>query len=245
MPFTLNGCGTSVCPSRGSVAWEKGKWYSSLTHDYDALECLVLLFLPIIPYRVIHTFDWDGRNYRRVPLKWTAVVVFRAMIRRWLLAGFLVGGIVTFVGFLDSDLHWWAFSAAGLLLLAISGGGLYWMHASDEKTRNIRRLLGRHAYGSSDPATWHPSLLTTVKKPKELYGTDDFASAVASLLNGGQLSDAMWAARLSAAVEDNATGERLTDDVFADAQVKVALGRIKDDPSRWREFLTPPKLVIA
>lgn len=245
MPFTLNGCGTSVCPSRGSVAWSKGKWYSSSAHDYDALECLVFLFLPIIPFRVVHTFDWDGRNYRRIPLKWSATVVFRAMMRRWLMGAFLVGGIVTFAGIFDSDLGWWAFWATGLLMVAISVGGLYWMHASDEKTRSIRRLLGRHSHGSSDPASWHPTLLPTVRKSKELYGTDSFASAVGSLLKGGQWSNAMWAARLSVAFEDKTVGERLTDEVLADTQVKVALQKIRDDPSRWRDILTASNPAIS
>lgn len=244
MPFTLNGCGTSVCPARGLVAWTKGKWYSSPAHDYDALECLVFFFLPIIPYRVIHTFDWNGNNYRRIPLKWSGAMIFRAFLRRWLLGISYIGCILTFIGFFIPDSDRWGFLGCGLAIVAFSGGGLFLLYISDEKTRNIRRLLGKHNHGSSDPASWHSYLLTNLKTSKELFGTNDFSSAVITLLKDGKLSSAMWAARLSTGLENKTVGEKLTNEILADGAVKIALHRIKRNPSHWREFVIMPDPIL-
>ncbi len=244
MPFTLNGCGTSVCPARGLVAWTKGKWYSSPALDYDALECLVFFFLPIIPYRAIHTFDWNGSNYRRIPLRWSGTLILKAFLRRWLVGVSYIGCILTFIGLFLPDPDRWSLLGYGIIIVLFSGGGLYSLHFLDERTRNIRRLLGKHSYGSSDPATWHPSLLSNLKTPKELFGTNDFCSAVMTLLKDGKLSSAMWAARLSSALEDKTVGEKLTNEVFADGQVKVALYKIKRNPARWKEFVILPDPVL-
>ena len=120
----------------------------------------------------------------------------------------------------------------------ISIGGWFCLWVTDRRTKDIRRLLGKHQYGTSDPAIWDQSLLANLKSPNILFGTLRFSSAVMPLLKEGRLSSAMWAARLAVALESKTCGEKLTNDVFADVQVKIALHKIRRHPSCWKEFVS-------
>jgi hypothetical protein len=142
------------------------------------------------------------------------------------------------------DADKWPSLFVGLILTGLSIVGWLVLWITDRRTKDIRRLLGKHQYGSSDPAIWHQSLFSNLKKPKELFGAVNFSSAVTPLLKEGKLSSAMWAARLSTALEDKVGGEKLTKEVFADGQVKIALLKIKRNPSRWCEFIILPDPVL-
>ncbi|HYV34931.1 MAG TPA: hypothetical protein VE988_04450 [Gemmataceae bacterium] len=75
-------------------------------------------------------------------------------------------------------------------------------------------VLGRHEYGTSDPAMWADELVAAVRSPVHMFESETFAAAVPMLLEKGEHSRAMWAARLSVACEDAAKGDLLTTTVL-------------------------------
>jgi hypothetical protein len=53
----------------------------------------------------------------------------------------------------------------------------------------------------------------------------------------GQISEAMWAARLSTAVENRPEGENLTNTILADPHVQEALEKLKKEPENWKSLM--------
>jgi hypothetical protein len=238
VPQTINGIGTSICPARGFVRWGGAS-------DHDAVECFVFVYIPLIPYKAVHTFDWNGMHYRQVPIRWSWSLVARAFFRRWL---FLAGVFAAMI----AGFGWMEFSepaagratampyfvAAGILV-ALWGIGFWVLEATDKRSRDIRRVLGRHSLGSSDPATWANDLLTGVVNSRQLHGTDTFAAAVPNLMKARAYSQAMWAARLSTVLEDRFEGEHLTEMILADLDVQSALEVVRKDPQSWSRLMQP------
>jgi hypothetical protein len=235
MPYTVNGVGTSFCGASGLVAWGGEA-------DCDGVECLVFLYLPVLPYRAVHTFAWQGDQYRQVPIRWSFSLVARAFLRRWVIGMLAIGVFLAFAAGITmmSEADRKGAAALGIpaaLLLGV-GAVLWWgLSASDRRRCAIRRLLGQHDHGSSDPATWTAALSDSVKSSRELYGTSTYADAVPQLQSRGEFHRAMWAARLSVLKEDAADGERLTDELLSDPRVLEALDELSRDLTRWAEFL--------
>jgi hypothetical protein len=107
------------------------------------------------------------------------------------------------------------FLQCGLAPFVACGLGYIVLWVTDRRPREIRRLLGPHELGQSDPATWTAESLASVRLPPQMFRTESFADAVPMLLEKGDRSSAMWAARLTVALEDAKTGEALTDCVLA------------------------------
>src|SRR5579885_1139641 len=91
MPFTVNGFGTSLCGSRGDVGWG----------SKDGMEWLVAAFMPVIPIKAVHTFDWNGNQYRAIPIKWSFDLVARTFLGRWVWGLGGIGVLLLFVGVID------------------------------------------------------------------------------------------------------------------------------------------------
>jgi hypothetical protein len=225
MPQTVNGVGTSVCKASADVGW----------NSYDAVECFVIFFLPIIPYSAVHAFDWNGNQYRRVPIHWSGGLVTRTFLRSWRW-GFLVFGLIlAFVGVLDVN------KTSGIITLAIGFllGCVFafltaLMVAVEQRQNNVRRVLGPHVLGSCDPAALAgESLEAFAGNPRMQFGADSYALAVPQLLSEGRYAQGMWAARLTAALEDRAEGESLTDEVLNHPEVVAGLEQVRRDPGSW------------
>src|SRR5207249_1769950 len=112
---------------------------------------------------------------------------------------------------------------------------------SDQRARSIRYVLGPHQAGFSDPVTWLDNMRSTIRDPSELYGTHTFAEAVGTLLARGEYSQAMWAARLTTALEYPEEGERLTDQVLEDPGVREAPVEMLSGKKPWEQVMMPPK----
>jgi hypothetical protein len=215
------------------------------TPDRDALECLVFLYLPLIPYKTVHAFNWQGTQYRAIPIRWSWGLVARGMLRRWLWASCILGIICGAIAVTEGRGAAMPGFSVGMLVLGVIGVGVsalgWWaLAASDRRNREIRRLLGPHQFGSSDPATWTDDLLRAAHGPREAHGTATFADAVPRALAAGALSRAMWAARMSTALEDRAIGEMLTDTVRDDPKVQDALAQVRRDVHCWSQVMNPP-----
>src|SRR4051812_45848309 len=115
MPYTMNGVGTHVCGSRGDVGY----------NSYDAMEWIVVFFMPIVPIKAVHAFDWSGDNYRFVPIRWSFDLVFRAFFTGWNWGLLILGCLLTVIGIIavnDSrgkgEMPIILFALSGLALMA-------------------------------------------------------------------------------------------------------------------------------
>jgi hypothetical protein len=243
MPYTVNGIGTSVCRARGDILWDPTRLPAPMnsTHDGDAVECFVLLYLPLIPLRAVHTFDWNGNQYRSIPIRFGLGLFARAFLRRVTAIAmvflFFAALGVTFAKNETTEQKLQMAPYLGAVAVALLASHLL-LQSTDRRNKDIRYVLGQHGAGSSDPATWKPDMLSRMSSPQQLYGTLTFAEAAAQSLQQGHLARAMWAARLCAALEDRREGERLTDEVLDHPDVRSALVHLKRNPAEWNSIMT-------
>lgn len=236
--FWIHGVGVCTCPARGGVRW------GERAYDYDGVETLAVLFLPVLPLRAIHVTrgspyaDKDGSEYQEWPIRFSAGLIARAFVARWLWAALGLAVIALFFALASRQppRRAFGFLTSGLLG-GVFFGGRYLMDMTDARNRHIRLLLGRHHLGSSDPASWRPRRFEDGVRPEALYGTTTFADAVPKLLSDKEWSRAMWAARLCVALEDTPLGERLTDEVLERPEVRRVLARLEADPVQWRRVV--------
>jgi hypothetical protein len=84
MPLTFYGFGAAVCYAGGKVTYNG-------TESFDAVECTVLLDLPFLPLRAVHTFNWNESKYQFMEIRWSPLLLLRAFLLRWLALP-LIGG---------------------------------------------------------------------------------------------------------------------------------------------------------
>ncbi len=236
MPYTVNGIGTHVCGGRGDVGYG----------GYDAMEWIVVFFMPVIPIKAMHVFDWQGDNFRMVPIKWSFDLVFRTFFTTWnwglLIVGVVVN-IIAVVTLFDSRPK----EATSLILFAVGGVALLLclavfllLRCTGERTRDIRRIIGPHGAGSADPATLTDSAIAPLAEEPPPLGKSSHAEAALELLAMGHYAQAMWAARVSVALEGRA-GEEATSAILADLGVQEALEQVRRDPSAWQSAMLSPE----
>src|SRR5262245_14079319 len=213
--------------------------------DYDAIECF-FIFLPLIPLRPVHVWNWGPEettgtglsavrtavySFRAMPIRWSPYLVVRALLRYWLWPPTVVGLLFSL-----SCVHGLLFRLAAFALLLASLGAWLALAFLDIGQPAIRRLLGRHRLGVSDPATWTEDLVRLLAPPQEWFGTPTFAEAVDLLLQQRRYSEAMWAARLCLVTESESEGRTLTGRVLSDPEVRAVVAQIKSHPGRFQEL---------
>jgi hypothetical protein len=97
-------------------------------------------------------------------------------------------------------------------------------------------VLGRHEFGSSDPALWKPEVLGAVRTLEKLFNTQDAPEAVRREVAGKQYARAMLGARLAVA-HGHPQGELLTDEILEEAHIRDHLPELRRSPWRREEFL--------
>ena len=222
---------------RGEIVWKKAPFIGSGgRRDYDAYLGWGLLF-PIYLTDAVHTWGWgrSGNQAKAIPLRRDPR--FRRMAHLQDTGGpiAVLSGIL-FLPLCCSGMSvtWTLVTLVTFILSATTAFGSKFGRGRRDK--NIRLMLGKHAWGSSDPATWHRSLLAGVVEPSR-NGAATFAELVDAALDDGAYSTAMWAARICAAVEDRGHGEQLTDEILEIPAVREKLRRARSDPgSASREF---------
>jgi hypothetical protein len=245
-----NGIGTWFCKAHFDAGWG---WD-------DAVECAMFVYFPVWPLRVVHMQEaargsFAPEKYQAIPLHWSNQLVRHVFFRRWLTG--LVGlGMVLLVT-LGLLILWppkgdaareWAVIRPILTALApclIAGGivGQFLLRPTARRQRDIRRLLGLHTLGSSDPATWVEQDLARMPKAEAVFGTETYAAAVPRLLMAGAWAGAMWASRLTVALESRSSGEELTAEVLRHPGVEEVLTRFRRDASCWRSAMGVEALV--
>ena len=232
MPMTVNGFGTSVCGGRGNVGWG----------SFDAMEWLVAAYLPIIPVKAVHTFDWQGEQYRMIPIRWSFDLVLRTFFHRW---AWGIGGIaviLVLIGLAEkqgSPILLFGIAGALVALAAVVG---VLLKLTDKRNKDIRYVLGAATVGNCDPANFQAGLLgETTADTRVAYGTDSYAEAADKFLREASYARAMWCARMATALEDPREGNRLTDEILADPDVRDAIEHVRRDAGQWAERMCPPE----
>jgi hypothetical protein len=231
MPFTINGFGTSLCGSRGDVGWG----------SKDAMEWFVAAFMPVIPIKAVHTFDWKGNQYRAIPIKWSFDLMARTFLGRW---AWGLGGLgALFLVFAVIDILNQGPMGLGFLVAAVPLAGLasvlfVVLRGTDARNKAIRRVLGANTIGNCDPAHLPTDVLEKIAgEPRMAHGTDTFADAAHAYFRQRCYARAMWAARVCVALEDRAEGESLTDVILEDPDVIAALEEVRRDAQRWQPLM--------
>jgi hypothetical protein len=235
MPFTFNGIGTALRGYSSPIYWTKPGWMGlGQKADHDAMECFVLLYVPLIPLRAVHTFSWTGNRYRVLPLRGAGRLVLNVygrLLGMALAVGGLWGLLLAVAGSSSGGRPGSQLAVEIGIALVVSGLGygiVRWLRSRDSRTRDVRLVIGPHEAGSSDPALWSKEVLEKVK-PVPL------SDAQASL-QGGHYAQAMMRARIAAALGDP-DAERLTDEILAHPEIQAALPALRREPWRRGEFL--------
>lgn len=230
----LHGLGISVCSSRGAVDW------GGEAEDYDAVECLTFCFMPVLPLRCVHVSLDVGKEtpetvYHPLRFRWSSVGI--AFARRWLWGLLIVGLIILLT---DNGLKRKRGKVPALAAVSVvifSHLGLRLLDRTDQRHRDVRYLLGRYRFGSSDPLDWKSNHLTEPPSSQSLYGTETFGEAIPELLRNGEYSRAMWAARLSTVFEDARAGENWTLAVLSHPKVQKSLTTVRVNPLHWHAMM--------
>lgn len=253
--YSVNGCGTMVCEARGLVAWD------SNMEDSDSILAFCIIGIPLVPYASVHTSNWEyasetggGWRYLVHPIRWSWSLVGVALVRRLWLWVMFAGGLAMVAAVIGGSTSSnfanqpaWLQQGYNLLLVGVGGalvmaGAFVIRHLilrADRRHQNIRLLLGRHFFGSSDPRFWTREYLKMVRPPQPVFDAPTFAAAVPALLQAGEFQAAMFAARLSTALEDSAAGERLTDAVLSNPDAMATADRLR---RRWLSCDEEPAL---
>jgi hypothetical protein len=231
---------------RGEIVWKKAGFFAGFgggegSRDYDAYLGYGLL-LPFYLTKPIHTFGWgeSGRTARAIPLRKDHRFALRVYLWSWL--GVLCGA--TGVGFLLFCCSGYSAVLTAVCVVTFLGTsiGLVVLASRDPNARDrkIRLLLGRHEWGSSDPATWTGKLAKRAVEPKQAFGVKSFEKYAQECLSRKIYSKAMCAARLCVALEDEAAGERLTDEILKVDRVRDHLAIVENRPERRDEYFGDP-----
>ncbi|VTS01858.1 hypothetical protein [Tuwongella immobilis] len=238
----FHGIGIGKCGKRGNVSWSQGRY------DRDSVVAVTVMLLPLIPIRIVHTSNTatsilgEPNDAQEIPLRWSWRFVLAAFLNRWLLGIlwlFTIGGIAAVANNIPRK------DAIGqfIILLTIQSiilGFRKFVLRGNRRHAQIRWVLGQHALGSSDPATWTTTQLTPPPDPESIYGTATFADAVPELLAAQEFSRAMWAARLCTAIENRHHGELLTTQILRDPDVQRAIAVVSEHPEEWDAWMTGP-----
>lgn len=235
--ISINGTGGQFCPGRGWVRW------GDLLADCDGIQSAAILHMPIWPAGAFHVWRRTGASALAVPIRSDGWLLVIGMLRRWLWLAGLVG-IVTGIFGVQACLSprpaefedaWLILPAAILIAMPVLLESA--AVTMDRRHRAIRRVLGRHQYGSSDPATWDARLLQGLPPLQRMFTTQTPALAVPGLLARGDFSGAMLAARMEVRLGNESQGEQATDRILANPVVRAALAQVEADPGRWLELM--------
>jgi len=232
----FHGIGVTDIAGRGRVAW------GPKSEDYDAVGFLTFFLLPLIPFRFAHVSTGrpagrDGETTQYHPIRFSVGLLIRAYLMRWTWALILLGALLWWPSFQGLRPGRFRMAVIGTILIFLFFAIRWLVDFFDRRNRRIRWVLGRHYFGSSDPVDWPASRFAGGSNPESIYGTATYAEAVPDLLAAGDYSRAMWAARMTTAVEDRRTGEHLTNEILRDAELQLAIVQVEANPDCWDQVM--------
>lgn len=233
MTFSINGIGTGMV--RAS---------SSQQGQFDAVESCIFYYLPVIPYRVVHVTGREATffsaSYRTIKLRYSGRIVFKSILHAWSIGGLLVGGfffalwmLLVVVGISTiakgGDLEAGNSVLGGVCCVffptlpfyaGILGRVIYWF--MDRRDSKIKRIIGAHDLGSSDPYYWVDDTLFDIAEGMlEYNGLPSMTASAQRNLNDGDFSTAMMQVRMAQRLEPQSAANSLFHEIILryDSQV--------------------------
>jgi hypothetical protein len=218
MPHSVNGIGT------GLVRASKARHVEGYK-QFDAVEAVIFLLMPIVPYKVVHVMSiWgegQGERYQAIRLRPSLRIIAKAFLNAWGngLAIFGAGmGLLAGFAFLTMDRPVNQTDRTFLIIaLACFVAGvlskLAWMalNRSDER---IKDVIGAHELGTSDPYYWADDVAQPAAEALlEEESCSSLVDLAERLLTSGDRSKAMLCLRLAMRGE----GDLRTQELFARA----------------------------
>jgi hypothetical protein len=243
--------GMSVAGRRGQIVWKGSFTGIGQQMTYDTCQVRFGLIVPFALGDVVHIWDIPltkiGGPCKAIHLRADPDFKRSVLIGNWIGLGAALACIALFLVALGLFVKLMFVPAAAALVGSVVVGGLgFWLTrlpADETRHRAIRLLLGYHEWGTSDPATWSEELVADVVSPKEVLGVESYAALAKKEQAAGRWGEAMWAARLCAAVEDRAAGQTLTDAILGEPAVVERLRLVRRRPqTRDNEFGPAPGL---
>jgi len=242
---------TYLAGRRGQVVWANLTLRGHGRRDYDAYEAVGLL-APLVLLNPLHVFVFGPADGRAIRLNPERSFRLRAYLGDWCMMSTIILPIaatimlcMAMIHAAEQDRPIGIFVFLTILFVVLSVACvvvLVCLRRNDGRDRDIRLLLGTHTWGSSDPAYWHPDLLDEVR-PAQSFRVKNFAALARRALTARKWCEAIWAARLSTALEDEDAGEELTSEILDEPVVQQKLRKLHKDPSRRdKVFGEPPPL---
>ncbi len=195
--------------------------------------------MPFYLVRPIHTFGWGESpdSAWAIPLRKDKQFLYRVYISDWCIPMAMLCGLASVLLLCAGTIIAVIFSVVCFILFILSIVGLVYLKATNKgRDRDLRLVLGRHIWGTSDPATWHKRLLKMVLHPRQSFGVDSFAQLAQIKFQEGKWAEAMWAARLCVALEHRQFGEDMTDEILYHPKVQRRLQRVRKNPKgEWEK----------
>ena len=233
--------GMSVAGRRGEVLWPTGTTVlgEGRQRTYDSFVVRSGFVVPFVLGETVHI--WAIPLLRGAPCKALRLRDDPAFKRRVLMSNWTGAGAIALL--IAPLILWGKIKLTPLVIgvFIVAAVGLAAAHflcfGERNRHRSIRLLLGPHEWGSSDPATWHEDVVKDVLSAQVALGADSYAALSERALQQDRWCEAMWGARLCAAVEDQQRGEALTDAILRKSEVIERLQRVaRRLESRDQEF---------
>lgn len=221
MPHSVNGVGT------GLIKASKERNIDGCI-QYDAIEALMLFYIPIIPYKTIHVLaiwqaGYEQEKYQAIKLKPSPRLIAKGMLNGWgnvlLIFGggaFLVFSFVTLTMSRPSNIKDYMFLGGmmGLFLIGVfCKAAWYFMNDTDER---IKDIIGPHDLGTSDPIDWPDDIAQSVIKHLVAEANGQTLVGIANqALAERNRAKAMLCVRLALRGGQNPVAQKLFDQLMA------------------------------
>lgn len=229
MPYRINGFGTGLV--RASRVWKREG-----ERHFDAVEAVTALYLPLVPYRVIHVMGirpkgmvGNREDYQSLPLRFSWRIVAKAFLHAWAGVLALVGTFfVVLFGIATVNMERPVTTTDVVILsvlavLACLGAGLWlvwrWVDAHD---RWIRVSIGSHGIGASDPIDWDDHTAAEFKSQiLSATGQPDLLAAARQAQRQGDHANAVLRIRLAQRLAPNEDFEQELAGLQRDAEART------------------------
>ena len=156
MPSSINGIGTGIVK-----ASKKREVNGHI--QYDALQAVVFLLLPIIPYKAIHILSVrnagaERQEYQSVDLRKSLRLILKGFFNGWGNVLMFAGGcglplisyaFATMARKMNSSDYAFLYGTIGVLVAGIVAKSLFWI--LDARDQRIREIMGLHETGDIGP----------------------------------------------------------------------------------------------
>jgi len=221
MPSSINGIGTGI------VTASRKRDVGGHT-QFDAIQAVVFLFLPLIPYKAIHVLSIrqagaEGQQYQSIDLRPSFRVIFKAFLNGWGNVLLFAGGVgLPLIGLAFATMQRkmnqsdWTFLTIFIVVLALGVVAKLLWFAIDARDQRIRAIIGPHELGTSDPCDWTDATATAAREGiLEQQELPSLVEVAAKHRSEGDVAGAMFYVRLAMRCEPGPEAEALFAQILA------------------------------